>query len=301
MTTTPARVFRPVPMTAPARMWFGILLAVFGVPLLWLLFELLRTPTIRYSVTSAQLTITSQLGSSHQEKTLSVARIAEARPEFLRDGVLRFGTEKPGYCVGFFAYPRLGEVFQITDCSPLGVLLTSTGEATPVMITPADRDGFFSALHNGRTATFAPPGKRAVSWWITLATVLGILALVVAALATVFFAAPGRLAYVVAGGALEVRTLAGKRTVALAGARALPHRALLGQRLAGAPLPGYTIGSWMMDSMATTVLASARDGDGVVVESDGRFFVNPQDREGFLAALAAEGATVVRDPKLYRR
>ncbi len=301
MPTTPARVFRPVPVTRPARIWFAVLLAVLGVPLLWLLFELLRVPTIRYAVDSANLTITSSLGSAHQNKTLSIARIADVRPEFLRDGVLRFGTEKPGYCVGFFAYPRMGEVFQITDCSPLAVVLTSTGEATPVMITPADRDGFLAALRAGRPATFAPPGKRTVSWWLTLATVLGVLAAIVAGLWTVFFLAPARLAYAVAGGALEVRTLAGRRTIALAGARALPYRALLGQRLSGAPLPGYTIGSWMMDSMATSVLASTRDGDGVVVEGDGRFFVNPADREGFLAALAAEGATVVSDPKLHRR
>ncbi len=301
MTTTPARVFRPVRLTRPARLWFGILLAVLGVPLLWLLFEMLRVPEIRYAVTSAQLTITSRLGSARQDKTLSVARIADVRAELLSGGALRFGTEKPGYCVGFFAYPRLGEVFQISDCSPLGVVLTSSGEATPVAITPADRDAFLSALHNGRTATFAPPGVRTASWWLTLATVLGVLALVVAALATVFFVAPARLAYTVAGGALEVRTLTGRRTIRLAGARALPYRALLGQRLAGVPLPGYTVGSWMMDSMATTVLASTRDGDGVIVESDGRFFVNPADREGFLAALAAEGATVVQDPKLYRR
>jgi len=301
MSENTTRVFRPVPVTKPARLWFAILLAALGVPLLWLLFELLRTPTIVYTVDSAKLMIASSLGSSHQDKTLSLARIAEARPELLRDGALRFGTEKPGYCVGFFAYPRLGEVFQISDCSELGVLLTSTGEATPVVVTPADRDGFLKALGGSRPGTFAPPGTRTASWWLTLAAVLGVLAVVALALATVFFAAPARLAYTVAGGALEVRTLAGKRSLQLAGARALPHRSLLGQRLSGVPLPGYQVGSWMMDSMATTVLASARDGDGVLFEGDGRFFLNPQDRDGFLAALAAGGATIVTDTTLRRR
>ena len=192
MNEKPARVFRPVPVTGPARLWFAILVAVLGVPLLWLLFELLRVPTIRYVLDSTKLTISSSLGSSHQEKTLSLARISEARPEWLRDGSLRFGTEKPGYCVGFFAYPRLGEVFQITDCSSLGVFMASSGEATPVVITPADRDGFLKALNAGRPATFQPPGKRTASWWLTLVTVLGILLAVVLVLATVFFAAPAR-------------------------------------------------------------------------------------------------------------
>ena len=295
------RGFRPVPVTGPARMWFGILLAALGLPLVWLLFEMLRVPTIRYSVDGMKLTITSSLGSERQEKTIALARIAEARAEWLRDGALRFGTEKPGYCVGFFAYPRLGEVFQISDCSELGVVVASSGEATPVAITPADRDGFLKALQAGRPGEFAPPGRRTGSWWVTLATVLAVLTVVVVALATVFFVAPARLSYAVAGGSLTIRTLAGTRVLPLAGSRAMLHRPLLGQRLSGAPLPGYQVGSWMLDSMATTVLASARDGDGVIVESDGRFFLNPQDRDGFLAALGQEGATIVTDTALRRR
>jgi hypothetical protein len=301
MTENTPRVFRPVPVTGPARLWFAILLAAIGLPLLWLLFEMLRVPTIRYTVDSVNLTITSSLGSEHQEKTITLARIADVRPEWLRDGALRFGTEKPGYCVGFFAYPRLGEVFQISDCSSLGVVVASSGEATPVAITPADRDGFLKALRGAQPATFAPPGHRTASWWITLATVLGVMVVVALALVTVFFVAPSRLSYAVAGSSLKVRTLAGARTIPLAGARAMLHRPLLGQRLSGVPLPGYQIGSWMLDSMATTVLGSARDGDGVIVEADGRFFLNPHDREGFLAALAAGGATVVTDTALRRR
>lgn len=301
MNEKPARVFRPVPVTGPARLWFAILVAVLGVPLLWLLFELLRVPTIRYVLDSTKLTVSSSLGSSHQEKTLSLARISEARPEWLRDGSLRFGTEKPGNCVGFFAYPRLGEVFQITDCSSLGVFMASSGEATPVVITPADRDGFLKALNAGRPATFQPPGKRTASWWLTLVTVLGILLAVVLVLATVFFAAPARLSYVVGGGALTITTLFGRRSILLARARVMLHRPLLGQRLSGVPLPGYQVGSWMLDSMATTVLASARDQDGVLLEADGRIFLNPVDREGFLAALGADGATVVTDTALRRR
>ncbi|MBZ5587240.1 MAG: PH domain-containing protein [Acidobacteriia bacterium] len=301
MSEKPARVFRPVPVPGPARVWFAILLTVLVVPLLWLLFELLRVPTIRYDVDSSKVTISSSLGSSHEEKTISLARITTARSELLRDRSLRFGTEKPGYCVGFFAYPRLGEVFQITDCSELGVLLISSGEASPVVITPTDPDGFLKALSAGRPATFEPPGKRTASWWLTLATVFAILFVVALVLATVFFIAPARLSYAVGGGTLTITTLFGRRTMPLAGTRAMPHRSLLGQRLSGVPLPGYQVGSWMLDSMATTVLASERGHDGVLIEGDGRFFVNPHDREGFLAALAGEGATIITDTTLQRR
>lgn len=293
------RVFRPVPDLKLARTWFAVLLVAIGVPLIWLLFTLLSTPVIRYVIDSAKLTITSTLGSSHEEKTISLARLAEVRPEWLRDPALRFGTEKPGYCVGFFAYPRLGEVYEISDCSEAGVFLASSGEATPVVVTPTNRDAFIKALRAGTPGNYGPPGKRGASWWITLATVLAVLALVVLALATVFFVAPARLAYVVKAGQLEIATLTGKRNVRLAGARAQRHRPLLGQRLSGVPLPGYRVGSWMLDSMATSVAASVAE-EGVLIEGDGRLFLTPRDPDAFLAALAAAGVEVVT-PTLQRR
>lgn len=293
-------VFRPVPVTRLARVWFAVLSAVVVVPVIGLLVSLLRTPTIRYEIDSRALTITSVLGSEHQRKTIDLARIAEAKPEWLSQGALRFGTEKPGYCVGFFSYPRVGEVWQITDCSAQAVVLTSSAEATPVAVTPADRDGFLRALREGRPAVFAPPGKRGAAWWVNLFVVTGVGALALAGLAVVLFVAPARLRYTVAGGALEVGTLLRRRVVPLAGAKARSHRPLGGHRLAGLPLPGYRVGSWMLDNMATSVFASAAD-EGVMIEGEGRTFVNPRDREGFLAALAAEGATVITDTALRRR
>ena len=300
MSQNGSRVFRPVPVVGPARVWFALLSAAVVVTVVGLLVSLLRTPTIRYEIDSRALTITSVLGSEHQRKTIELARIAEAKPEWLHDGALRFGTEKPGYCVGFFAYPRVGEVWQITDCSEHGVVVTSSAETTPVAVTPADPDAFLKALHEGRRSVFAPPERQGAAWWVNLFVVTGVGLITLAALAVVFFLAPARLRYTVAGGALEVGTLLGRRVVPLAGARARPHRPLAGQRLAGFPLPGYRVGSWMLDSMATSVLASAAD-EGVLVEGEGRTFVNPQDREGFLEALAAEGVTVVTDTALRRR
>ena len=300
MSQSTSRVFRPVPVVGPARIWFALLSAAVVATVVGLLVSLLRTPTIRYEIDSRALTITSVLGSEHQRKTIDLARIAEAKAEWLHDGALRFGTEKPGYCVGFFAYPRVGEVWQITDCSAHGVVVTSSAEATPVAVTPADPDAFLRALREGKPSVFAPPERRAAAWWLNLFVVAGAGVLAIAALAVVFFLAPARLRYTVGGGALDVGTLLRRRVVPLAGTQARPHRPLAGQRLAGVPLPGYRVGSWMLDSMATSVLASAAD-EGVLIEGEGRMFVNPRDREGFLAALAAEGATIVTDTTLRRR
>ena len=98
-----------------------------------------------------------------------LARVNQVHQEWLRDGSLHFGTEKPGYCVGFYSYPTLGEVWQVTDCSDNAVAIVATGETHPVVLTPSDRDGFLKALETGDPATFAPAGKRALgSWWLTL-------------------------------------------------------------------------------------------------------------------------------------
>jgi Bacterial PH domain len=300
MTEKTARVFLPVPVTGPTRLWFAIMLAALGLPLLWLLFTLLRSPLISYRIGGGQLAISSSLGSSHLERTLGLARINQVHPEWLRGGSLRFGTEKPGYCVGFFSYPTLGEVWQVSDCSDNAVVIGTSGETHPVVVTPSDREGFMKALVAGTPSTFTPPGKRTSSWWFTLISLGVVLALVVLALVTVFFVAPARLRYTVRDGTLQVGTLFSQRQIPLAGARAYKHRPLLGARLSGLPLPGYNVGSWILDTMATTAYASARN-DGVLLERDGRFFVNPSDPDGFLAALAEEGATVIADLKLQRR
>jgi membrane protein YdbS with pleckstrin-like domain len=300
MSQSTSRVFRPVPVVGPARIWFAILSAAVVVAVVGLMVSLLRTPTIRYTIDRGTLTITSVLGSEQQRKTMDLGRISEAKPEWLHDGALRFGTEKPGYCVGFFSYPRVGEVWQITDCSEHGVVLTSSAETTPVAVTPADPNAFLKAVRDGQSSVFAPPGRRGAAWWVNLFVVTGVGALAIAALTVILFVAPARLRYTVASGALEVRTLRRRRIVPLAGVRARAHRPLAGHRLAGLPLPGYRVGSWVLDNMATSVLASAAD-EGVMIEGEGRLFVNPQDREGFLAALAAEGATVITDTALRRR
>jgi len=300
MTANAEGVFQPVPVTGHARLWFFILLGALGLPLLWLLVTLLRAPEISYRIEGGALTISSTLGSSHQEKRIVLARVGQVRPEWLHGGMLRFGTEKPGYCVGFFAYPGIGEVWQVTDCSENGVLIGAASEATPVVVTPGDRDAFVKALWAGSYATFRPPGKRTGSWWITLFSVIAVMLAVVLVLATVFLVAPSRLRYTVAAGSVEVRTLLSRRRIPLAGVRARLHRPLLGARLSGVAIPGHVVGSWLFDTMPTTVLASVREA-GVLLEGEGRFFLSPQDPERFLAAIESQGTVVVGAVETQRR
>jgi hypothetical protein len=296
----PEGSFLPARVGVRARLWPVVLLVVAEAPLLWLLFTLLRPPRITYTIGGGALTISSTLGSSHQEKRIVLARVGSVRNEWLSGGALRFGTEKPGYCVGFFAYPRIGEVWQVSDCSENGVVITAASEATPVAVTPSDRDGFVKALWADTAATFRPPGARGEAWWITLFAVVAVMLVLAAALVIVFVVAPARLRYTVADGALEVRTLLFTRRLPLAGVRARPHRPLLGARLSGFAIPGHVVGSWLFDTMPTTVLASVRDG-GVLLEGEGRFFVSPREPELFLAALGGQGATVVAKPEMQRR
>ena len=300
MSQSSVRVFRPAPAGGGALIWFGILLAAVTLVFIYLFVTYLRVPVIRYQSDGATLTIYSKLGSSTQEKHVTLARIAEVRPELLRDGSLRFGTEKPGYCVGLFAYPSLGEVSQVTDCSSIAVAIVAGGEVDPIVVTPDDRDGFIGALREARPATFAPPRRTGGGWWTTFITLLLSYLVIAAVLATMLLFAPRRLAYAVRGGALEVSTLFGRRRFALSGAKVHRHRPLVGARLSGLFLPGYLVGSALWDGMATTVLASVRD-EGVLLEADGRIFVTPADPDGLLGACTQAGATLVTTEMQRRR
>lgn len=293
------RLFRTVPVRAPARTWFAALLVVVAVPLTAIFVTLLRTPRISYAISAGNLHIHASLGPRQDDKVIPLARISEARPEWLHGGSLRFGSEKPGCCVGFFDYQRTGEVWQATDCSDEVVLLRASSEVTPVVIAPPDREAFIRALWANSSGVWEVSGHRTASWWLTLVTLLLLLVMVTAALVVVFFVAPARVFYLVRAGVLEVLWFGGSRQVRLTNCRAFKHWPILGQRLAGVRLPGYVVGSWLLDSMATSVAASSLD-DGVIVEGDGRVFLTPGDRDGFLAALAEAGVTVAT-PQLTRR
>jgi hypothetical protein len=293
------RLFRTVPVRAPARLWFTVIMVVVALALVLASLTLLRLPRISYAIEAGNLHIHARLGSTHEDKVIPIARISGAEPEWLHDGSLRFGTEKPGACVGFYDYERTGEVWQVTDCSAEVVLLRASSETTPLVIAPPDRELFIKALWANSPGVWEVAARRPASWWLTLVALALMLIVVTAALVVAFFVAPARICYLVRAGALDVLWFGGARQVQLEKCRAFKHRPLLGERLAGVPLPGYVVGSWLLDSMATSVVASSLE-DGVIVECEGRMFVTPADRDGFLAALAQAGATVVT-PQLTKR
>ncbi|NCO69269.1 MAG: hypothetical protein GW878_01930 [Acidobacteria bacterium] len=288
MAATLPRVFRPVSDGARARVWLVASLAVVTVLLLASAASLLWPHHLEYVIRDETLHIIVKK-ESLDNTAIRLPRINAVSQETLRNGTMRFGTGKPGYCVGFWEYPRLGEVWQATTCGPRGVLIRATGQATPVLLTPADPDGFIAALQQMQDGVF-PPERRhdgALATAIVHVTLLFVLG---GALILAFSVAPRRLGYSVAAGRVLIQTLFRRREIALAGARVRPHRPLEGARTSGVPLPGHVVGTYLLDHQATWVYAS-KIGAGALIEADGRFFINPEDVDGFLAACEAEGAT----------
>lgn len=288
MTAKVPRVFRPASDSIRARTWLLGSLAVLTALLLASAASLLRPRHIEYVIRDETLHIV--VGEESVNTTsIRLPRIDAVSKVIIRNGTMRFGTGKPGYCVGFWEYPRLGEVWQATTCGETGVLIHATGQASPVLLTPADPDGFIAALQQLRDGVFPPESHRDGA--LATAVIHVILFLVLGgALVVAFFVAPRRLGYSVATGTVSIQTLFHRREIELAGARVRPHRPLEGARTSGVPLPGHVVGSYLLDHQPTWVYAS-RIGPGALIEADGRFFINPDDVDGFLAACEAEGAT----------
>jgi hypothetical protein len=243
-------------------------------------------------VTSEALTVAVGKGGVRDRTTVPLGRVTEASSVLLRGGTLRFGTEKPGLCLGFFNYPSLGgEVWVASHCGESGVLLRSSSMVAPLVLTPVDREGFIAAVRNGRPGVFQVERSTkspALPVLLRLGTFLLLAGIALAA----FVVAPRRLRYRVSSGALEIQTFRSRRSIPVAGCKVRAHKPLTGERLSGITLPGYVVGSFSFDHQPTGVYASHKD-DGVLIETDERIFINPADREGMLAALVEAGATQI--------
>ncbi|HPW54360.1 MAG: hypothetical protein KA072_01385 [Thermoanaerobaculaceae bacterium] len=255
--------------------------------------------TLRYEVTTENLIVTTGRNLVVDETRIPLSRIFEVSPTVLRGGKLRFGKEKPGYCTGYFELPALGEVYLATDCGERGVLVRGGGLTTALVVSPADPDKFVFSLRNHQPGTFAPPPRAFSTYlgWLVLYAVLFLAG--GGLLLRTFVLGPARLRYRVRPGWLEIGKLGKPVVLPLAGARVRRHRPLLGERQTGVTLPAYHVGTFLYDSAATTVLASAKE-EGVLYEGEGRYFVTPADIDGMLAALGEAGAEVVVT-KLQRR
>jgi hypothetical protein len=293
MSDQSAREFVPVTShRKAARLWFAGGVALLVLLLGWLGGGYLWPGTLRYEVTTEFLVVTTGRSLVYDVTKLSLSRLSDPSSVVLRKGKLHFGKQKPGFCVGYFEFPTLGEVYLATDCGEKGVLIRGSGQTAPLVVSPADQDGFMFALRNNQPGVFEAPPRQFASYAGWLVLYGSMLVLGIGVLAWMFVLAPARLRYRVRPGELEIST-AGKPTrLPLAGARVRRHRPLLGERLSGIALPGYFVGSYQLDSAATSVFASTKD-EGVLYEGEGRVFLTPADIDGLLAALEAAGATPV--------
>ncbi|NWF99687.1 MAG: hypothetical protein HXY19_01925 [Thermoanaerobaculaceae bacterium] len=284
--------FLPAPQPAKSRILLGTLLIVFTLPAAVIGAAAVWLPhRVAYRTGPQGVTVVLDRGVWVRERHFSREQVAGIEAVELPPGSKRVGTNLPGYCVGTFVYRGLGSVWQAGNCSRSAVLLRQHGEPERVVLTPQDRAEFLAAWAEGQSASFHPKAVPADGVWLglKLLVLLPLPALLV--LPLLFLVAPAKLRYAVGGGWLEVRTVFGRRRVAVAGATARPIRPGRCFKVMGSAFPGYYTGSFRLDGVATKVYATSLR-EGVLVAGQQRVFVTPADGASFLAALSEQGASV---------
>jgi hypothetical protein len=278
-----ARVARP---RRAAATLVGILAAL---PLIAVVGSWLTAPhQIVYEVTSDRIVVHAGTSMTEQNKEIPLSRIEEAAPAWLRGGSLDFGTEKQGYCVGFYEYPNYHKVWQATDCSEEGVIIRAGGEVMPIVIAPGNRDAFLAAVQGRMAMTFPTAVKPTGLHWPALIALAVVAWGAAGALGALLFLGPARMRYRIRDGQLEVTTLVGRRVFPLGGVTVRQHAPLTGEKLSGVNLPGYAAGVMEFDRAPTSVFATVLE-TGVLLEGDERVFVSPADPAGLIAAAIAAG------------
>jgi hypothetical protein len=282
--------FYPPRRGRTARLLLGVPLCLLtlgvGVAASWLV---LAPHAVQVTVREGWLEVASGTPPFRSRERFRLAELVERRPVRLSDGVRVRGTALPGYCVGRFRYPELGEVWQATDCSDEGLLLRFAGAPRPLLLAPQPRPLFLMALHSGVSFVGRPitPAPSALRWLVLPLPILAV------GLALLFFVAPTRLRYEVAPGSVEVVTLASRRLLSTRGLRATVQQPRVGARLWGVGMPGYFTGHFLVDGRAGRVYATDLKERGVLLSNGGLTYLSPEDPSGFLAALREAGATVV--------
>jgi len=230
-----------------------------------------------------------------RRRTVPAAAVADLRKVEVHDGRRVVGTAMPGYCVGRFRYPRLGTVWQATDCTRHGVLVRVSGWNAPLLLTPPEPERLRAALAGGPPYEYRHgTGRRAgPTAWVLRASSL-VMAMTAVALLLLVLAAPQRLRYRVRPGTLEVRTLLFTRRFPLAGAAARITTPRIGLRLWGVGIPGYLTGWFRVDGRTTRLYVTDHRGPCVLLQGPRRLLLSPADPAAMLAALAEAGAAVER-------
>lgn len=285
--------FLPAPRAHRARLLLGLPLCLLtGAAALvagWTLFAPHRA---QVSVEARVLTVTAGAAPFTTVRQVPVADLVSMRPVQAVGGRRAGGTALPGYCVGRFSYPELGEVWQATSCQPDALLLTFRSLERPLLVAPEPRGVFLLVVNVGGRFTAEPIRPLPGAWRWGLAALALPMPLLTVFLALLFFSAPARLAYTVRPGSVEIATIFGTRTLPTSGLSARRHRPRVGIRLWGTALPGYLHGWFRVDRLRTRVYATDVTGDCVLLSNGGRTLLSPADPDELLAALGEVGVTV---------
>lgn len=218
--------------------------------------------------------------------------LRESKVVRVSGGTRLSGKQSAGYCAGWFTYPELGKVWQVTDCGE-DVVLLAFSSGVRVLLAPQDPEAFLAAVSHRQQASFAlrvnPQAKRGIAWDLVVLVLLLPIAIAVWVLALIH-KGPARLAYAFEPGFLLVRTFALLKRFDLQGATAqvVEPRGLA--RLVGSGFPGYYVGLFWYQKRPIWVYASDCT-RGILLEGKKRVFVTPEDEEAFLAMLREMGVS----------
>ena len=283
--------FRPPQTRSPGRIILGLVVLAAGVlpilligPLVW------GDARIAYIIREGKLTVSTG-GLIDRERSVPLRQIRSGRGVQLTGGSRTWGTALPGYCVGRFSYGGdVGAVWQATGCGRRAVLL-QLREGRPWLLSPPDELDFLARLSAAEPTRIELPPARSSLFARLMGPLMVVLVIFLGGVLALIVGGPGRLRYVVSGGAVEVRTMFVRRRWPAETLRARRHRPQVKLRLAGAAMPGYYTGYFRADGKTTRIYATTLK-DGVLLEGPARIYLSPADIPEFLDALRAEGASV---------
>jgi hypothetical protein len=288
------REFRPPVRPSVVRIVLAVVIAAAAlVPTGLLLRVVTGMSQVSYAIEAGALTVRSG-DPTWGNRTVRLADVTDVRVTDLRGGRRTSGTALPGYCAGHFSYEGLGGVWQATNCAGRAIVVRSRDVGTPVLvITPPDLERFQAALAAGTDTivTLPPPDKGPLTLIAWISAPVALIATLM--IGSLLLFGPSRMRYLVGGGALEVRTIFGKKRIELAGVHARPHVPSRLWRIAGSAMPGYFTGLFREEGKNTRVYATDLTRTVLIVSGDARVIVSPESREAFLGALEEQGASVV--------
>jgi len=282
-------VFRPPLRRRGLQLALGLPLTVLVlVPTAFAAWLVWAPHSVELEVAGGKLHITTAPEPLTRHRTVDLATVRSVESVQLGRGTRVAGTALPGYCVGHYRYPGIGDVWQATDCSHEVLILRRNGER-PLVLTPPDPDRFRRAVDAGAGYHESQPLPEPGPYWLIVKVAILLAPLAALVVPAVFLVAPVRLRYRVEPGTLVVTTILGSRRFTTTGASASSHHPKVGLKLWGTGAPGYYTGLYRVDGANARIYTTSVE-DGVLIEGEGlRLFVNPENEDAFLEALCTLG------------